>query len=364
MVTEGTHRLPAVPVSQMSHSISIRKLAPSDEASPFVSHDPRFAAVLGDAARLIKVAEVDAHEGPVYAADEDALYFTTLPRPGTSPAQGDPQVAIKRLALDGLRFPLGPERISVLRGSANAANGMALDLDGTLVVCEQGTPSDHARISRIDRAGGDVETVVDEWRALRLNSPNDVVVRSDGAIWFTDPSYGHLQGFKPQAQVGDFVYRHDGATGRLSVVADSFDKPNGLAFSPDEQILYVTDSGANQEAGSYYVDRPHHIMACDVADGRRLVNPRLFAVVTPGFPDGLKVDSDGRVYASSFSGVQVFDPLGEHLGEITLPGTVNFAFGGPDRNVLFITTDTSIWAAVLNAVAPPPPERPVQLKGA
>jgi gluconolactonase len=232
---------------------------------------------------------------------------------------------------------------------ANGANGMSSDLDGRLVVCEQGTRSKPARISRLERATGERETVVEGWSGLRFNSPNDVVVRSDGAIWFTDPSYGHLQGFKAAPELGDFVYRHDPATGQTTVVADGFDKPNGIAFSPDERVLYVTDSGANQKSGSYYVDRPHDIKAFDVIAGRRLTAERLFAVTSPGFPDGLKVDTDGRVYASSFSGVQVFDPGGELLGEIRLPGAVNFCFGGAERNLLLITTDSAVWSAELAA---------------
>ncbi|MBY9076574.1 SMP-30/gluconolactonase/LRE family protein [Nocardioides sp. WL0053] len=316
------------------------------DASPFTVHDPAFLDVLGESPRLVHVVAVDAHEGPVYVPDEDALYFTTLPRPGLAPALS-PQVAIKRLALDGGSFPVGTDAISTLLAEANAANGMTLDRDGRLVVCEQGSRVEHARISRVDRISGETATVVDDWRGLRLNSPNDVVVARDGAVWFTDPSYGHLQGFRPEPLVGDLVYRHDPATRSTSVVADSFVKPNGLAFSPDESVLYVTDSGANQEPGSYHVGLPHHIVAFDVLDGRHLSAPRLFAVTTPGFPDGIKVDVRGRVYASSFSGVQVFDPSGDLIGEIGVPGSVNFCFGGPGHNVLFITTDTDIWAAVL-----------------
>ena len=139
--------------------------------------------------------------------------------------------------------------MSVFVPEANGANGMTADHDGRLVVCEQGSRWEPSRISRLDRGTGDRETVVEDWRGLPFNSPNDVVVASDGAIWFTDPSYGHLQGFRPQPAVGDFVYRHDPATGQTAVVADGFDKPNGIAFSPDERVLYVTDSGANQEPG-------------------------------------------------------------------------------------------------------------------
>ena len=281
----------------------------------------------------VRVAATNAHEGPVYIAREDALYFTTLPEPAERP-----RVDIKRLALDS-------GEISVVRADANVANGMALAPDGRLVVCEQ----DPAAIALVDPATGESETLVDSWGGLRLNSPNDVVVKNDGSVWFTDPSYGYLQGFRPKPEVGDYVYRYDPGSGRLSVVADSFDKPNGLAFSPDESVLYVTDSGANQEPGSYYVDRPHHIVAFDVLNGRHLGPGRLFAVTTPGFPDGLKVDWAGRVYASAFSGVQIFGPAGDPIAEIELPGAVNFAFGGPDRDVLYVTTDDAVWAVQLDA---------------
>jgi gluconolactonase len=299
-----------------------------------------FEAVAGDGARLLLLAEIDAHEGPVYFADEDALYFTSVPRPGPDRS---PSVQIKRLSL------ADPQRVSVLVDDSGAANGMTADVEGSLIVCEQGSRGQAARIARIDRGSGARDTIVDHWRGLPLNSPNDVVVARDGAIWFTDPSYGHLQGFRPEPMLGDYVYRHDPATGHTAVVADRLDKPNGIAFSPDEAVLYVTDSGANQEPGSYHVARPHRITAFDVVDGRRLAGERLFAVVTPGFPDGLKVDSDGRVYASSFSGVQVFDPAGELLGEIQVPGAVNFCFGGSERDLLLITTDAAVWAAALTA---------------
>jgi gluconolactonase len=329
------------------------------DATAFVSHDAGFSAVLGDSARLSLVVETDAHEGPVYVLEEDALYFTTLPSPGELPGDPSPVVNVKRIALDGERFPLDPERVSIVRGDANVANGMTLDRDGRLVACEQGTRSQRAAVTALDRANGELRTLADEWRGLPLNSPNDVVVRSDGSIWFTDPSYGHLQGFRPEPALGDYVYRLDPRSGRLCIVADSFDKPNGLAFSPDETVLYVGDSGANHEPGSFDPARPHHIKAFDVVAGRRLTNERLLCVTNPGFPDGIKVDADGRVYASAFSGVQVFDPEGELIGEIAVPGAVNFTFGGPDRNVLFITGDEAVWAAELNVTSPPTAGRAV-----
>jgi gluconolactonase len=274
----------------------------------------------------VPVCQTDAHEGPVYAAN-DSIYFTT--RGGS----------IKCLALrsGGVREVIA---------EVTRANGMTLGHDGALVVCEQGSMTEAARISRVDPVTGGTETIVDGWRGLSLNSPNDVVARSDGSIWFTDPSYGFLQGFRPRPEIGDSVHRFDPRTGNHEIAADSFDKPNGLAFSPDEQVLYVTDSGANHEEGSYHPDRPHHVKAFDVHEGHRLENERIFCVVTPGFPDGIKCDSEGRVYVSCFDGVQVYDPGGTLVREIELPGAVNFTFGGVDRAVLFITTDDAVWAAV------------------
>jgi gluconolactonase len=263
------------------------------------------------------VVETDAHEGPVYDAAEHALYFTTR----------RPRVDVKRLDLD-------TREVSLVRADAGVANGMAPFGDGRLLVCEQ----DPAAVTVLDPATGEVEVLVDSWCGLPLNSPNDVVRKRDGTVWFTDPSYGFLQGFRPEPEVGDFVYRYDPASGALAVVAHSFDKPNGLAFSPDESILYVGDNGS-----------PHHIMAFDVRDGRDPGPGRLFALGTPGHPDGLKVDSEGNVYASASSGIHVFDPSGALIREIELPGTVNFTFGGPDRDVLYVTTDDAVWAVQLDA---------------
>jgi gluconolactonase len=318
------------------------------EATVFAAHNEEFAEVVGDNPRLVRVTSVDAHEGPVYPEDEDALYFTSTPSRGN---RSRPLVAIKRMALAWDRSSVDAAGVTVVVADSNAANGMTMDRDGHLVVCEQGTMTEPARVSRLDRDTRTIETVVDAWGNNPLNSPNDVVVRSDGSIWFTDPSYGYLQGFRPEPPVGDHVFRYGPNSHDLSVVADSLVKPNGLAFSPDEQTLYVTDSGANLEPGSYDDSRPHHIVAFTV-DGRRLRDGRVFAMTTPGFPDGIKVDDAGRVYASAFSGVQVFNPGGNIIGEIRLPGAVNFTFGGPERNTLFITTDTAVWAAFLSATAP------------
>lgn len=268
------------------------------------------------------VAEVDAHEGPVYVAEEEALYFTTV---------RTDSVAIKRL-------DLARGETTVLVEDANNANGMTLDRAGHLLVCEQGSFTGPARISRLDRRTGERETVIDRVAGLPLNSPNDVVVRSDGTIWFTDPSYGYLQGFRPEPALLDRVYRVDPAARTVSVAAYGFDKPNGLAFSLDERTLYVADSGT-----------PHHLLAFDVEENGRLSGGRIAAVGSPEHPDGVKVDTEGRIYVSSAGGIQVFVPSGDLLDEIDLPGAVNFTFGGARGNTLFITTDTAVWAADVNA---------------
>jgi gluconolactonase len=250
------------------------------------------------------VAETDAHEGPVYAADEHALYFTS--------ADG---TAIKRL-------DLVTRSVTVVRRADEHANGMTMGRDGRLVACLQGSMTEPARIAAVDRRTGEASTIVDAWRGRALNSPNDVIVAADGAIWFTDPSYGWLQGFRPQPRIVDQVYRfHDG---ELEVVAGGFVKPNGLALSPDERTLYVGDSETRE------------VWALE--GGRR----RVLARIADGYPDGLKTDAAGRVYTTCADGIQVFRPDGSLAREIPAPGAVNLAFG---RDLLFITTDTAVLAA-------------------
>jgi gluconolactonase len=272
----------------------------------------------GFPARLEHVVDVDAHEGPVYVPGEDALYFTSVPRPG-------PRVDIKRLDLGSLS-------VSVVRPDVAAANGMTLGHDGRLIVCEQ----IGGAIAAVDRTTGERELLVEGF-----NSPNDVVVKRDGTIWFTDPSYGWLQGFQPRPLLRDAVWRYDPRTGGAIAVADSFDKPNGLCFSPDERTLYVADNGA-----------PHHLKAFDVVDGARLEGQRVIHVSSPEHPDGLKADSAGRLYATFAGGVEELSPDGSLLGQIEVPGAVNFCFGGPERDVLFITADTAIYRAHLEPKGP------------
>jgi len=310
------------------------------DGATFAVFGDEFRGLLGARFERPVLIETNAHEGPVYVAAEHALYFTTVPEPGPK------NVAIKRLQLGGDAFPFEARDLDIVQFPSNMANGMTLDRDGRLLICEQGTRQTPARISRMDLKTRSIETVTDQWRGLRFNSPNDVVVKSDRTVWFTDPNYGEVQGFKGPSEVGTYVYHHDPETGETSVVADSFNKPNGLAFSPDESILYITDTGANQAPGTYFVGLPHHIRAFDV-HGSHLRNGRLFAVVSPGCPDGIKLDVKGRVYTSSATGVQVFTPEGDLIGEIIAPGVANFTFGGPDNDVLFILGDTRIWQAKL-----------------
>jgi gluconolactonase len=276
------------------------------------------ASPSGFPARLEHLVDVDAHEGPVYVPGEDALYFTSVPRPG-------PRVDIKRLDLGSLS-------VLVVRADARAANGMALGHDGRLIVCEQIAGA----IAAVDRSTGKRELLV-----AGFNSPNDVVVKRDGTIWFTDPSYGWLQGFRPRPLLPDAVWRYDPRTGGAIAVADSFDKPNGLCFSPDERTLYVADNG-----------EPHHLKAFDVLDGGRLDRERVIHVSSPEHPDGLKADSAGRLYATVAGGVEILGPDGSPIGAIDVSGAVNFCFGGPERDVLFITADTAIYAAHLEAKGP------------
>jgi gluconolactonase len=269
--------------------------------------------------RAVRFADADAHEGPVVFGD--GLLFTSV-RLGS-------RVAIRRL-------DLVTGALTTLFDDANAANGMTLDREGRLLVCEQGTLETPARISRIELTTRCTETLVTSVRGRPLNSPNDVTVGPDGAIWFTDPSYGYLQGFRPAPQLPDAAYRFDPSTGELDAVPWEFDKPNGIALSPDGGTLYVSDNGA-----------PHHLVAFDVVHGRAS-NGHVLAVGTPEHPDGLKVDRAGRIYASAAHGIQIFDAAGNELGSIDLPGAVNFGFGR--NSLLYVTADTAVWAVDLKGL--------------
>ena len=228
-----------------------------------------------------------------------------------------------------------------------------LDLEGRLITCEHGRRA----VSRTN-SDGSVEVLVDRYKGGRLNSPNDVVVKSDGTIWFTDPEYGiqdDLMGYEaPNEQDGKcYVFRFDPASGELSAVADDFVMPNGLAFSADESLLYIVDSGGDKGLDLFAIPDelpdPHEIRVFDVIGGRRLENGRLFTKVSPGVPDGIRLDSDGNVWSVAFDGVHCYSPAAELLGKIKIPEMVaNITFGGPERNRLFIAAANSLYAADLD----------------
>ncbi|MCB9233449.1 MAG: SMP-30/gluconolactonase/LRE family protein [Bacteroidia bacterium] len=314
--------------------------------STYIAYDKRFEAVIGKHYDYQVLVETKAHEGPVYFRENNELYFTTVPEPVNIPIEGFKQVAIRKLCLSK------GNRLETVQEVSNMANGMTMDLHHNLLICEQGTKTSPGGISRLKPGKEVPEMLVDNWFGLPFNSPNDVVVKKDdGTIWFTDPAYGYAQGFKNPPLVGSFVYRYDPSTGQTEVVADNFIRPNGLAFSPDQDKLYINDSAAILGDGSAYrVDLPHHIKVYDLLEGRFLQNERLFAVVTPGIPDGLKTDTQERVYSSSASGVKVYSPAGALLGEIFAPNVANFCFGGPENNRLYLCVDTAIVEVQLAAV--------------
>ena len=331
--------------NEVRHSFDENQINP-DLKESFVVYQEDFYNVLGKNYDYRILVETNAHEGPVYFKESNELYFTTVPEPIKTPIQGFKKVSIKKVCLSE------GNKIETVQELSNMANGMTMDLDRNLLICEQGTKTSKAGISKLKLGTTTPEMLVDEWFGLPFNSTNDVVVKKeDGSIWFTDPAYGYVQGFRNPPLVGSFVYRYDPKTKELTVVADSFIRPNGLAFSPKQDKLYITDSAADPGDGSpYNINLPHHIKVYDIMEGRFLCNERLFAVVTPGIPDGIKTDIEGRVYTSSASGVKVYSPEGVLLGEIIAPGVANFCFGGSENNILYICADTIIIAVQISAI--------------
>ncbi|WP_232822951.1 SMP-30/gluconolactonase/LRE family protein [Oceanibium sediminis] len=229
--------------------------------------------------------------------------------------------------------------VGLFRADSNFANGNTRDFQGRLITCEHGT----RRVTRTE-PDGTITVLADAYKGRRLNSPNDVVVKSDGTIWFTDPPYGILsdyEGFKAeQEQDGCNVFRLNPASGQLDAVVTDFVKPNGLAFSPDESRLFIADSGFSHDP-----DDPHHIRVFDVSPDNTLSGGEVFVEVAPGVPDGFRFDTDGNLWSSSQDGLRVFDPAGNPLGRIKTPKMVsNLTFGGPRRNRLFITATDSLLA--------------------
>jgi gluconolactonase len=232
-------------------------------------------------------------------------------------------------------------QVSAFRQPSNFANGQTRDRQGRLVTCEHGG----RRVTRTEY-DGKVTVLADRFEGKPLNSPNDVVVKSDGSIWFTDPTYGILSDYEgyradPEQDARN-VFRIDPETGAIDCVAGDFRQPNGLAFSPDESLLYVADSAASHDPSL-----PRVIRVFDV-EGARLTNSRIFCEIDSGIPDGIRTDVFGNLWSSAADGVHCFAPDGTLIGKVLVPETVaNLCFGGPKRNHLFIAATTSIYRVIL-----------------
>jgi gluconolactonase len=242
-----------------------------------------------------------------------------------------------------LRYNECNNEVSVFRSPSRHSNGNTVDRQGRLVSCEHSG----RRVSRTEHDGG-ITSIAERYQGKRLNSPNDVVVKSDGSIWFTDPTYGidsDYEGDRAESEIGaSYVYRVDAQNGEIRVTADNFHKPNGLAFSPDEKKLYIADTGR-----SHGKDLPAHIRVFDVRDDGTLSGGRVFADCTAGLFDGFRIDTAGRLWSSSAEGVHCFDPDGTLIGKLLVPEVVsNVCFGGPKRNRLFICGTTSLYSMHLH----------------
>jgi len=294
-------------------------------ASDYVILDPRFGPLINPTAHLDKLWTGSRWaEGPAYLPAMRQLIWSDIPN--------------DRM----LRYDEASGHVAVFRQPAGFANGNTIDRQGRLVTCEHGG----RRVSRTEHDGS-ITTIADAWRGKRLNSPNDVVVSADGAIWFSDPPYGILsdyEGYRGESEIGaNHLYRVDPQSGAVAVAGDDFDKPNGLAFSPDGSRLYVADTGASHTPGG-----PRHMRVFDVGDNGALRGGRLFADCTAGFFDGFRVDSAGRIWTSAADGVHCYDPDGTLIGKVLVPEIVaNVAFGGPRRNRLYICGTTSLYAVYL-----------------
>jgi gluconolactonase len=290
--------------------------------------DKRFTAKQGNAAIERIATGCRWCEGPVYFADGGYLLWSDIPN----------NRMMRWLEEDG--------HVSVFRAYSNFSNGNTRDRDGRLVTCEHDT----RRVTRTEHDGR-ITVLIDSFQGKKLNAPNDVVVTSDGAVWFTDPGYGidgPYEGHAAEAELPRHVYRLDPASGQASVVADDFARPNGLAFSPDERRLYIVDSGISHGG-------PAHIRAFDV-NGAKLSGGKIFAEdFAPGMTDGVRTDAEGNVWCSmgwgdpAEDGVRCYEPGGALIGKIHLPEVAaNLCFGGKKRHRLFIAASTSIYSVHLN----------------
>jgi gluconolactonase len=238
-----------------------------------------------------------------------------------------------------LRYCEETGAVSVFRRPSNYSNGNTVDRLGRLVTCEHGG----RRLTRTEHDGS-ITVIADRINGRRFNSPNDVVVKSDGSIWFTDPTYGidtNYEGHQAESELdGCHVYRVDPSTGGVSCVANDFIRPNGLAFSPDEKRLYVADTGATHETAG-----PRHIRQFMVGPNGSLSGGDVFVSTSSGLFDGFRLDESGRVWTSAIDGVHCYEPDGQLIGKILIPEPVaNLVFGGEKRNRLFICASASLYS--------------------
>lgn len=287
-------------------------------------HDRRFAHYVLDNAPLEELASGFRWvEGLVWMGDADCLLFQDLPRDRT----------MRWIESAGL---------SVYRAPSGYANGQARDRQGRLISC-----SHRERCLFRTEFDGTVMRLIDRHNGKRLNAPNDVTVKSDGTIWFTDPLYGIQNDYEGGRQVSEqppALYRFDPRSGDITAAAADFDGPNGLAFSPDELRLYVS------ETGDQTTDKPkQYIRVFDVGPNGTLSGGDVFHTIEPGYADGLCVDEDGNLWSSAADGVHCIDPNGKLLGKILVPYRVsNLTFGGKFRNRLFIGGSQALYAIFLN----------------
>ena len=294
--------------------------------------DPRFGAYrIGNAAVERLYTGTRWAEGPVWFGDMRSLVFSDIPN--------------NRM----LRYCEVTGEVTLFRQPSNYSNGNTRDRQGRLVSCEHLT----RRVTRTEHDGS-LTVLLDSFEGKPLNAPNDVVVHSDGSVWFTDPGYGILmnyEGERAEAELPTRVYRLDPGTGVAAVVADDLVKPNGLCFSPDGSRLYIADSGISHDPGA-----PGHIRVFEVVDGHRLRGGEVFADMSPGFADGMRTDRDGNLWSSrawagpGTDGVYCFTPGGELIGRILLPEPcANLCFGGVKRNRLFMTCSQSLYSLYVEA---------------
>lgn len=292
----------------------------------FVEIDPAFKHLVLPNAPLETLGEGYRWlEGPVWFADQDCLLVSDLPN--------------DRI----LRWSEGGG-VAVFRQPSGFANGHTRDRQGRLLGC-----SHRDRCITRTELDGTITILADRYQGKRLNSPNDIVCKSDGTIWFSDPHYGintDYEGGKQAPELPPNLYRLDPRDGTLTVVAGDFEGPNGLCFSPDERLLYVSESGRQ-----FAPDPVRHIRVFNVVDdGARLANGRVFHTVHPGFADGFRADEDGRIWSSAADGVHCIAPSGDLLGVIKVPHLVsNLAFGGRNRSRLFLCASHTLYAIYTNA---------------